>query len=790
MEQATEPSSEAHTEKKIFSLPILPVKNAVCFPYLFMPFSAGRPISVAAIEAAFESEDKMLVLVTQKETAVDFPKETDLYSIGTRAVIKKKSNDENKVDLLVQGLDKVVLLRLEQMQPYLKGRVQILPTILDSSIEVEALQRAVSELAFRILQISQAQIPANILQLLDRMQDPLQLAYLLTSMLGLDFQKEQAILEANSTLETLRLLYRDMSHEFEVLELRHRIASTARTEIDKEQRDYLLRQQLRAIQQELGEGSEKAELDELHKKIEEANLPSEPQKEVYREFNRLQKLPAIAPDYQVIRSHLDFLLELPWNKTTDDVIDLKSARKILDDDHFDLEDVKDRILEHLAVFKMNPKAKAPIFCFVGPPGVGKTSLGQSIARSLGRKFERMSLGGLHDEAELRGHRRTYIGSMPGRILQAIRRAGVKNPVLMMDEIDKLGRDFRGDPAAALLEILDPEQNRDFRDNYLDIPFDLSKVFFVTTANTLDTVPSPLLDRMEVISLSGYSEEEKLQIAKKYLIPRRLQGAGLNAELLQFPDLSIQHIISQYTREAGVRELERMIGRIASKVAKRFAEGFTEPVKLDQKQVSELLGVEKFRMEKIRESLPSGVSTGLAWTPAGGEILYVEVSLIPQHDELRLTGQLGDVMRESAKAAQTYLWSHAPQLNIDLSIFKESGLHVHVPAGAVPKDGPSAGVAMVAAMASAFTGIPCRTDTAMTGEITLSGIVLPVGGIKEKILAARRAEIHRVILPKENQKDLTRLPEEVAREMQFIFADRIEQVLKEALTEVPRMLKVA
>jgi ATP-dependent Lon protease len=499
-------------------------------------------------------------------------------------------------------------------------------------------------------------------------------------------------------------------------------------------------------------------------------------------------MPAAAPDFQMTRTYLDLVLELPWRKFSEDVIDLPRARQVLDEDHYDLQEVKERILEQLAVLKLNPRAHAPILCFVGPPGVGKTSLGQSIARALGRKFERMSLGGLHDEAELRGHRRTYIGAMPGRILQALRRAGVNNPVLMLDEVDKLGRDFRGDPAAALMEILDPAQNNAFRDNYLDLPFDLSEVFFITTANTLDTVPGPLRDRMEVLRLSGYSEEEKLQIARRYLLPRRLAEAGLTAEQLHVPDETIRRIISRYTREAGVRELERRLGQLARKVARRFAEGPAQPTTIGPEDLSDILGPERFRPEQARQRLAAGIATGLAWTEAGGEVLYVEATLLPDGKGLRLTGQLCDVMRESARAAQTYVWAHASSLGINPAVFRTTGVHVHVPAGAVPKDGPSAGVAMVTALASAYTGFVPRNDTAMTGEITLSGLVLPVGGIKEKVLAARRSGLRRVILPHDNERDLRELPEEVQKQMEFVLVDRIEDALAAALPELTARLQ--
>jgi ATP-dependent Lon protease len=769
----------------VLTLPVLPLKNTVLFPHLFMPLAVGRPNSLAAVEAALQGEEKTLVLVAQKDMANDQPGPDDLYTVGTRGVIKKMHRSEGTIELIVQGVERVAILKMEQTEPYLKARVSALPVPEDTGTETEALYRAILELASRAMQLIQPQAEFNVQQLAAQAQNPVQLAYLLGSMLSLDVPREQTLLEAPTRLEALRLLHSYLSHEVEVLELRHKIATQAQTEMGKEQREYVLRQQMRAIQEELGERTpEKAEVDELRRRLVEADLPDYVRKEVDRELGRLERLPPIAPDYQVIRSYLELVLELPWKKVTEDVIDLPRSRQVLDEDHYDLKEVKERILEHLAVLKLNPEAHAPILCFVGPPGVGKTSLGQSIARALGRKFERMSLGGMHDEAELRGHRRTYIGAMPGRLIQAIRRAGVKNPVLMLDEVDKLGRDFRGDPAAALMEILDPAQNGEFRDNYLDLPFDLSRVIFITTANALDTIPQPLLDRMEVLRLSGYTEEEKVQIARRYLLSRQLTQTGLKPEQLVVPDETLQRIITRYTREAGVRNLERALGRVARKIAARFAEGTTATsFTIGPEDLHELLGPERFRPERGRERLPAGVVTGLAWTEAGGEVLYVEATQLPDARGLRLTGQLGKVMKESARTALSYVWSHAEQLGIDPHVFHRTAVHIHVPAGAVPKDGPSAGVTMVTALTSLFTHTPARSDTAMTGEITLSGLVLPIGGVKEKVLAARRAGLRRVILPRDNEKDIGEIPEEVRREMELVFAERIEEVLAAALPEL-------
>jgi ATP-dependent Lon protease len=757
-------------------LPLLPVKNSVLFPYLFIPLSAGRPSSMAAVEAAAASEEKTLLVVAQRDGNVDLPAGQDLFQVGTKAVIKKVARSENSFEFLVQGMERMAIEEIVQTEPFLKAKVK-------------ALFRAVLVLARRVLEIAQPEGPIDIGQLVSSAQEPLRMAYLLGSMLSIDVAKEQTLLEAATLAETLRLLHDYLSHELRVLELRQKINTEAQREMGKEQRDYMLRQQLRAIQEELGEQNpEKAQAAELRERLAKADLPDEVRKEAERELARLERMPSAAPDHQLTRTYLELVLELPWKKSTEDSFDLIKAQKVLDEDHYDLEEVKERILEHLAVLKLNPQAKAPILCFIGPPGVGKTSLGQSVARALGRKFERMSLGGLSDEAELRGHRRTYIGAMPGRIIQAIRRAGVNNPLLMLDEVDKLGRDFRGDPAAALLEVLDPAQNFSFRDNYLDMPFDLSKVFFITTANALESIPRPLLDRMEIIRLAGYSEEEKVHIARRFLIPRQLAQTGLTPEQMILPDETVQRIISRYTREAGVRELERRLSRLARKVARRFAEGQTQPVTVRVEDLADMLGPERYLPERARKRLAPGVATGLAWTEAGGEVLYIEATLLPDGRGLRLTGQLGEVMRESARAAQSYLWSHADQLGIEQMMFRKDGVHIHVPAGAVPKDGPSAGVAMVTALASLYTHRPVRNDTAMTGEITLSGLVLPVGGIKEKVLAARRVGIHRVILPKDNEKDLRELPEHVRQEMEFVFAEQIEDALAAAIPEVSKRLK--
>ncbi len=764
------------------SLPALPLKNTVLFPGLLLPLSVGRESSMGAVQAALNTEAKEIILIAQRDAQVDNPEQDDLYTIGTKAVIRKSSRPSDGVmEILVLGVERVVVVKLDSSGPFLAAKYRVLELPNDAGSEVEALSGALLELAGKAIALAQPQTAPELTRMLAGSEDPLRLAYLLASVFSLDAAREQKLLEAETRVDALRLIHSYLAHELQVLELRQKIASTARDEMSKEQREYLLRQQLRAIQTELGDkDSDKAEVELLRERFEKANLPEEAKKEFERELARLERLPAGAPDYHVTRTYLEFVLDLPWNASTEDNLDIAHAREVLDNDHFGLKEVKERILEHLSVLKRNPDAKAPILCLVGAPGVGKTSLGQSVARALGRKFERFSLGGMHDEAELRGHRRTYIGAMAGRLLQAMRRAGALNPVLLLDEVDKLGRDFRGDPAAALLEVLDPEQNKTFRDNYLDLAFDLSRVLFITTANSLDTIPQALLDRMEILRLSGYSEEEKEQIARRYLIPKQLKATGLTDEQIEFTDEGLKAIISGYTREAGLRRLERAIARVSRKVTLRLVEAEMEKVTVTPESLGDLLGPEIFLPEQMRKTVPAGVVTGLAWTESGGDVLYVESALLPNGKGLTLTGQLGEVMQESVKTAQSYIWAHAADLGVDPETIKNNGVHVHVPAGAIPKDGPSAGVTMTSAMASLYTGLPARSDIAMTGEVTLAGLVLPIGGVKEKVLAARRAGIHRVILPQGNKKDLRELPDHVRQEMQFHFVGRVEEVLSLAI----------
>ncbi len=760
-------------------LPIFPLRNSVLYPYAMGPFSAGRRISVEAIDAAASSETKELAVFAQRDIAADVPDQSDLYEVGTRVVIKRMARSEETVEMILQGVERVRLVKLEQQDPYLRARLEPLPMpAWEETTEAEALKKELIDLARQYQGMAQMAATFDVEQAARQMEDPVQLIYFLAMIPDLPLEKSQSILEAETGMEAMRLLHRYLLHEIEVLKLRKEIAGQVQGEMEKQQREHLLRQQLRAIQEQLGEvNPEEQEVAELRRRLEETELPELVREEAERELNRMQRLNASSPDYQVIRSWLDLVLELPWNKSTEDILDLQHARQVLDEDHYGLEKIKERILEQLAVLKLNPEAKAPILLFVGPPGVGKTSLGKSIARALGRRFERLSLGGLHDESELRGHRRTYVGAMPGRIIQAMRRAGVNNPVLMLDEVDKLGRDFRGDPASALLEILDPNQNTDFRDNYLDLPFDLSRTFFILTANTLDTIPGPLLDRMEVIQLSGYSDQEKLEIARRYLLERQRKDAGLQPEQLVVPDETLAAIIREYTREAGVRGLERTLGRLARRIALKVAEGEAVPEGITPDLLGELLGPPRHKREEARKVLPPGVAAGLAWTPTGGDVLYIEAIRLPDGEGLRLTGQLGDVMKESAQAAYSWVLAHAEQLGIGET---KGTVHVHVPAGAIPKDGPSAGVTMATAIASVLSGRPVRPEVAMTGEITLTGLVLPVGGIKEKVLAAHRLGFQQVILPRQNEQDLEELPEEVRDQMKFVLAEQVEEVLETAM----------
>ncbi|MEJ7860373.1 MAG: endopeptidase La [Pyrinomonadaceae bacterium] len=775
-----------------FEIAVLPLQNTTLFPETVVPLAVGRERSIKAVEFALSTEEKLIACVTTKtaDTTGNDAKPLDLFEIGTIVSIKRMTRTDGAMQLIAQGIERFRILNWIHERPFLKAKVEILPGLTISDMEeVEALKRNIQGLVQEALAML-PNIPPEIRMAVMTQTNSVQLAYFLASVLDLGVETEQKMLEAKTEDELLTLTHAALAREVEIMQIRSKIATEAQGEMDKSQRDYILRQQMKAIQKELGEDEtgEKAEAAQLRERLETADLPEEVRTEAERELKRMEQLPQAAPDYHVIRTYLEYVLELPWKKSSEEKLDLNEARKILDEDHYGLEDIKERILESLAVVKLRPDSKSPILCFVGPPGVGKTSLGRSIARALGRKFERMSLGGMRDEAELRGHRRTYVGAMPGRIIQGLRRVGVNNPVLMLDEIDKLGNDYRGDPAAALLEVLDPQQNNSFRDHYLDLPFDLSKVFFIATANQLGPIPAPLRDRMEIIQLSGYSDAEKLNISKQYLIERQIKENGLQPEQIEITDDAINLLTSRYTREAGVRQLERTIGNLTRKIALKVAQGDTEKVLITAADVKGYLGAPRFYPEKARDENPVGVATGMAWTEMGGEVLFIEATMLPGGSGLTLTGQLGDVMKESVQAARSYLWSHAAELGIDPNKIKENGVHVHVPAGAIPKDGPSAGVTMASALASLYTGRKVRSDTSMTGEITLSGLVFPVGGIKEKVLAAHRAGIRRIVLPLKNEADIEEIPEDVRGELEIKTVNRIGDVLKMTLeTEVTQPL---
>ena len=763
--------------------PVLPLKSTVLFPHILLPVAVGRPMSVSAAEATLASEDKLLVAAVQRDPQTQTPEMGDLYPTATLAVVKRViQRHENVLQLVLQGIERVELLHDVDSDDHMKAAVRTLAEPEDTSTEVAALFRNIQDLVRQAVQYLDT-IPEDMANLLINTVEPVKLAYLIATVLNIDTQQEIDLLMTDNLRSLLEQIAEHLSREVQILSLRRKIAGETQVELDKAQREYVLRQQLRQIKKELGEDEDQDDVDVLREQLAETEMPDEVRKELEREVSRLQRLTPMAPDHQLLRGYLEFALELPWASATVDQLDLKRAQNILNDDHYGLDEIKDRIIEHLAVMKLKPQGSSPILCFVGPPGVGKTSLGHSIARALERRFERFSLGGVHDEAELRGHRRTYIGSLPGRILQAIRRSGVRNPALMLDEVDKLGRDFRGDPAAALLEILDPAQNHSFRDHYLDLPFDLSSVFFICTANTLETIPPPLIDRMETMTLAGYSLEEKLEIAWRYLLPRQVERNGLVASQLPLTEAALRSIISHYTHEAGVRQLERMIGQVARKIARQVAMQETLRETLEDDDLDELLGPETHLPEEARQNLEPGVAAGLAVTPAGGDVLYIEAQLLPGGNGLTLTGQLGEVMRESAEIARDLLWAAAGRLDVEIKDFESNGMHIHVPAGAIPKDGPSAGTAVATALTSLLTRKPVRSDTAMTGEITLAGLVLPVGGVKEKVLAARRAGFRRVILPKANAKDLRRLPEGVRDEVEFVLAERFDEVILDAIPDL-------
>jgi len=770
-------------------IPLLPIRDIVVFPYMVLPLFVGREMSIKAIEVALEG-NRMIFLTSQKDINVENPSPSDLYSVGTVGVIMRMLKlPDGRIKILVQGVARAKTVKFLQKEPFYQVEIKTFPDIpVVVNIEIEALMRNVKEQIERLVSFGKVILP-DIMVVIENVDDPGKLADLAIANMGLKVEQAQEILEITDPLQRIKRINEALGKEIELLSMQQKIQADVRGEIDKTQREYFLREQLKAIQRELGETDDRSEdIKELREKIKEAKMPEKAAKEAEKQLRRLERMHPDAAEASMTRTYIEWLAELPWSKSTKDNLDLKAAHKVLEEDHYDLEKVKERIIEYLAVRKLKEKMKGPILCFVGPPGVGKTSLGKSIARALGREFVRISLGGVRDEAEIRGHRRTYVGALPGRIIQGIKTAGNNNPVFMLDEIDKIGADFRGDPSAALLEVLDPEQNNSFSDHYIGIPFDLSRVMFITTANMTDPIPGPLKDRMEIIRLSGYTEQEKLGIAKSYLVPRQLAEHGITDKQISIPDKTMIEVIAQYTREAGVRNLEREIGHLCRKVARKVAEGEVELFTITPQNLHTYLGVQKFMPEVEREQDEIGVVTGLAWTETGGDILYIEATTMRGKGQLTLTGHLGDVMKESAHAALTYVRSRAEKLGINPDVFAKTDVHIHVPAGAIPKDGPSAGVTMATALASVFTNSPVRRDIAMTGEVTLRGRVMPIGGLKEKTLAARRAGIKTVILPKENEKDLEDLPKYLRKDMHFIFATIVDDVLAAALRKkLPRTI---
>jgi ATP-dependent Lon protease len=761
-------------------LPVLPLRETVVFPASLTPLAIGQERSIRLVDEAVAG-DQMIAVVTSRNAEEEAQAAEDLHDVGTSAVVHKMVRvPDGTLRVLVQGLDRVRLEGLEQTEPYLTGRFTPLPDVVAREKEVEALARSLESLFAQIVAIA-PYLPEELELAAANAESPSALANLIASTMRIATEEKQELLAAADVEERLRKLTVILSRELEVFELGTKIQSQVQSEMDKSQREFVLRQQLKAIQEELGEGDEQqAEIAELRTQVEEANLPEEADRQARRELDRLAKLPPAAAEYGVIRSYLEWILSLPWSAATEDDLDLKHARRILDEDHYDLEKIKERMLEHLAVQKLRKELAGPILCFVGPPGVGKTSLGQSVARALGRKFVRISVGGVRDEAEIRGHRRTYIGALPGTILRALRDAESKNPVFMIDEIDKMGADWRGDPSSAMLEVLDPAQNSSFRDHYLDLPFDLSQVLFICTGNQLEPIPAPLRDRMEIIELSGYTEDEKVGIARRYLVPKQVEAHGLDPKRVAFTEKALRLVVREYTREAGVRNLDREIAALCRKAAREIAEGKRKGARVDDRRVRAWLGRRRFTAEVRKRTSDPGVATGLAVTPVGGDVLFVEATAMPGDGRLTITGQIGDVMRESAQAALSWVRGHGSDLGLDSDWFEHRDVHIHVPAGAVPKDGPSAGIAMATALASLALGTPVSEDVAMTGEVTLTGQVLPIGGVKEKALAAQRAGISTVILPRENEGDLDDLPEDVRTSMRFVLADAVGEVLEAAL----------
>ncbi|MEN8198918.1 MAG: endopeptidase La [Thermodesulfobacteriota bacterium] len=760
-------------------LPMMAVRDVVVFNYMIIPLFVGRPSSVEAVNAALE-DDKLLMLLTQKDATRDTPEPDDLYDVGMVCMVMRTLKlPDGRLKVLVQAVSKAKVKKFTQKEPYFKVKIKDLPEeeLQETDVETEALMRTVREQTEKIMSL-RGILSADLMMIINNIESPGRLADLVGSNLRLKITESQAILEELDPVKRLQLVNELLTKELEVSTVQAKIQSDAKEEMSKSQREYYLREQLHALQKELGDGDERGqEIDDLLRKLKKTKMPKPVRKEAKKQISRMEMMHPDSSEATIIRTYIDWILDLPWKKGTKDQLDLKIAKEILDEDHYGLDKIKERILEYLAVRKLKSDTKGPILCFVGPPGVGKTSLGKSIARAMGRKFYRLSLGGMRDEAEIRGHRRTYIGAMPGRILQGLKGVESNNPIFMMDEVDKIGSDYRGDPSSALLEVLDPEQNSEFSDHYMNMPFDLSKVMFITTANRSDTIPGPLLDRMELITLSGYTLEEKVVIARKYLLPRQIRENGIKARHLRFGDETLKYIISHYTHEAGLRNLEREIGKICRKVARKIAEGGKGPYSISRNTLNRYLGPPKSIPESELETLHQpGLVTGLAWTEVGGEILQIEVNLMPGKGKLNLTGQLGDVMKESVQAALTYCRSRCDDLGIKAEYFDKHDIHVHVPAGAIPKDGPSAGITMATAIYSAITGKKVVKKLAMTGEVTLRGRVLPIGGLKEKALAAMRAKINKVIIPEQNEKDLVEIPPEIRKTMTFYPVKDMDEVV--------------
>jgi len=768
-------------------LPVLPIRNAVLFPGAVAPFDVGREKSVALVEDVDNLASPIIAIFAQKDPSTDDPGQDDLHQVGCAArVLKALKHSSGNYSLILQGLTRIKLDDVTQAAPYLKAKIKRLeePPVADD--EAEALSMSLRDIAKQVIQLM-PELPREAGSLIDSIQAPGALADLVAANLDAPVDEKAALLETVDVKERIRKVLRLLTRQLEILKMRDRINSQIKEEMGKNQREYVLRQQLKAIKEELGEDDgDQGDLDGLEDRIAKANLPTEAEQVAKKQLKRLRNMQVGSAEYTVVRTYLDWILDLPWHVQTPDNLEIAAVRKVLDEDHYGLEKVKKRILEYLAVRKLKKDKKGPILCLIGPPGVGKTSLGRSIARSLGRKFHRISLGGVHDEAAIRGHRRTYVGALPGQIIQGMKKVGTINPVFMLDEVDKIGHDFRGDPAAALLEVLDPEQNHTFADHYLEIPYDLSNVMFVATANVADPIPAPLRDRMEILEIPGYTRNEKLAIARRHLIPKQLDEHGISKEQLDITDAALDMVIDFYTREAGVRTLERQAASIIRGVAVKIAEGDTSPRKIEtEEQVREFLGAQRYTSEVAERTEEAGVATGLAWTSVGGEILFIEATSMYGSGKLQLTGQLGDVMKESAQAALSYVRANAEKFGIAKDFLDKRDIHIHIPAGAMPKDGPSAGVTMFTALTSMLTGIRVRHDVAMTGEITLRGRVLPIGGLKEKVLAAHRAGIKRVIVPERNKADLDEVPAEVKNELEFIFAQKMEQVLEAALEEMPK-----